>query len=200
MKMTKSQTHQEEMLSKDQIAKSSPNETPKPPAGHVTSESPPMTPTPGPPQTRMSPTETLQPFYGTRLLVINNSDNRSTTIISDMRLDVRVLDPVLLKDTLKTDDVLITIKDKSYVFSPDYMNGMIELVFNKKLVNEIFQKIDSETTTSKIKELTWELSQKKEKLVKETEKLLRLEEELKWLQHEQKKQIPEDVTNELFEE
>ena len=185
-----------------QIAKSSPNETPKPPEGRATSESPPMTPTPGPPQTRTSPTEALQPFYGTRLLVISNSDNRSTTIISDMRLDVRVLDPVLLEDTLKTDDVLITIKDKSYVFSPDYMNGMIELVFDKKLVNEIFQKIDSETTTSKIKELTWELAQKKEKLVKETEKLLRLEEELKWLQHEQEKAEPspppDDVTDDLY--
>jgi len=119
-----------------------------------------------------------------------------------MRLDVRVLDPVLLEDTLKTDDVLITIKDKSYVFSPEYMNGMIELVFDKKLVNEIFKKIDSETTTSKIKELTWELAQKKEKLVKETEKLLRLEEELKWLQHEQKKAEPppppDDVTDDLY--
>lgn len=142
-------------------------------------------------------------FYGTRLLLISNSDNRSTTIISDMRLDVRVLDPILLEDTLKSDDVLITIKDQSYVYSPDYMNGMIDLVFDKKLVNEIFQKIDSETTTSRIKELTWELQQKKEKLVKETEKLLRLEEELKWLQHEQKKATPspvppDDVTEDLY--
>jgi len=123
-----------------------------------------------------------------------------------MRLDVRVLDP-FLKSAERYDDVLITIKNKSYVYSPfcgdDEPNGMIELVFDKKLVNEIFQKIDSETTTSRINELTWELAQKKEKLVKETEKLLRLEEELKWLQHEQDKVTPsqtppEDVTEDLY--
>jgi len=120
-----------------------------------------------------------------------------------MRLDVRVLDP-FLKSAERYDDVLITIKNKSYVYSPfcgdDEPNGMIELVFDKKLVNEIFQKIDSETTTSRINELTWELAQKKEKLVKETEKLLRLEEELKWLQHEQKKQEPEDITDQIIGE
>ena len=125
-----------------------------------------------------------------------------------MRLDVRVLDPVLLEDTLKSDDVLITIKNKSYVYSPfcgdDEPNGMIDLVFDKKLVNDIFQKIDSETTTSRIKELIWELEQKKKNLINETEKLLRLEEELKWLRHEQKKAEPsqvndgEDITDELY--
>ena len=206
--MTKSQTHQEEMLSKEgtqsyQIVKNSLNETPKPPEERVTSENHPTTPIPGPPLNQTIPTNILQDtFYGTRLVLLNNNDG-DTIIISDTRLSVRHLDEIN-EEQLPTDSVIFDdIKGKSYVYVEVYpSDNSVDcgVIFDRKCVEEIFKKVDSETTNARIKNITWELVRKKEKLLMETDELQRLEEELKWLQHEQKKQIPEDITDQIIGE
>jgi len=150
----------------------------------------------------MSPTEALQPFYGTRLVLLNNNDG-DTIIISDTRLSVRHLDEIN-EEQLSSDSVIFDdIKGKSYVYVEVYpSDNSVDcgVIFDRKCVEEIFKKVDSETTNARIKNITWELVRKKEKLLMETDELQRLEEELKWLQHEQKKQIPEDITDQIIGE
>jgi len=135
-------------------------------------------------------------------VLLNNNDG-DTIIISDTRLSVRHLDEIN-EEQLPTDSVIFDdIKGKSYVYVEVYpSDNSVDcgVIFDRKCVEEIFKKVDSETTNARIKNITWELVRKKEKLLMETDELQRLEEELKWLQHEQKKQIPEDITDQIIGE
>jgi len=200
--MTKSQTHQEEMLSKEgtqsyQIVKNSLNETPKPPEERVTSENHPTTPTPGLHLNQTIPTNILQDtFYGTRVVVLVKSDF-ADEIICDVRTNVRHLSEVCENDELN-EGVIVEIKGKSYRWvEGEYEN---DIIFDRKLVEEVFHKIDSQATDSRIKRITCELDEKRNKLLRETDEMRKLEDELKWLQHEQEKQIPEDVTDQIIGE
>ena len=194
-------TSYEKMMEEDyskltEKKKGSQNENRKPPAEHATSENPPMTPTPGLLQTRTSPTDIPEPFYGTRVVVLVKSDF-ADEIICDVRTNVRHLSEVCENDELN-EGVIVEIKGKSYRWvEGEYEN---DIIFDRKIVEEVFHKIDSQATDSRIKRITCELDEKRNKLLRETDQMRKLEEELKWLQHEQEKQVPEDVTNELFEE
>ena len=133
-------------------------------------------------------------------MLLNNNDG-DTIIISDTRLSVRHLDEIN-EEQLPTDSVIFDdIKGKSYVYVEVYpSDNSVDcgVIFDRKCVEEIFKKVDSETTSIRIKNIAWEIEKKREKMTMEVEELQRLEEELKWLKHQQKKSEPEDVTNEIF--
>ena len=122
-------------------------------------------------------------------------------IICDVRTDVRHLSEVCENDD-PNEGVIVEIKGKSYRWvEGEYGN---DIIFDRKLVEEVFHKIDSQATDSRIKRITYELEEKRNKLLRETDQMRKLEEELKWLQHEQEKAEPsqindgEDITDELY--
>jgi hypothetical protein len=147
----------------------------------------------------MSPTETPQPFYGTRLVFLNNNEG-DTIIVSDTRISVRRLDEIN-EDQVPDGSVIVETRAKKYTYSDGSPDGGI--LFDRTFVEDIFKQVDSQTKSIRIKNITFELVKKKEKLMMETEELQRLEEELKWLKHEKEKVTPspappEDVTEDLY--
>jgi len=129
-------------------------------------------------------------------MVFLNPKELDTQIISDVRMDVRHLDEIDSNDDQISEGVVVEIDGRSYLWvDGEYEN---DIIFDRKLVEKVFEKIDSQATDARIKKVSYELEAKKKRLASEMQELQKLEEELKWLQHEQKKQEPEDITNEIF--
>ena len=130
-------------------------------------------------------------------MVVMGKSDFADEIICDVRTDVRHLSEVCENDD-PNEGVIVEIKGKSYRWvEGEYGN---DIIFDRKLVEEVFHQIDSQATDSRIKRIICELEEKRNKLLRETDEMRKLEEELKWLQHEQEKQIPEDVTDQLIGE